>query len=61
MVDTTAAIPHELSVILDDYLAKNPRFRNKSALVQHVVWEWVKAQNGLTIEGTTATVEGTPT
>ena len=53
---TTAGIPRELSVILDDYISKNPRFKNRSQLVQHIVWEWVKDQNNLKIEGNTATV-----
>ena len=56
--DTTVGIPRELRVILDNYLKTHPRFRSRSALVQHIVWEWVKEQNGLTIEGTTAIVEG---
>ena len=56
MENTSVGIPRELRVILDDHISKNPRFKNRSQLVHHIVWDWVKEKNNLKIEGDTASV-----
>jgi len=58
---TTVTIPEPLKVILDAEVEHNPEFSNRSVLIHRILWEWVKTQNNLKIEGDTASLEGSAT
>ena len=55
---TTIRIPLLLAKLLDNEVDKDPQYPNRSELARAVLWEWVKAQNQIKVEGATARVVG---
>ena len=54
---TTIKIPILLAKLLDNEVEKDPQYPNRSELARAVLWEWVKTQNRIKVEGATAIVE----
>ena len=55
---TTIRIPLLLAKLLDNEVEKDPQYPNRSELARAVLWDWVKTQNRIKVEGATAKVVG---